>query len=310
MFNGLVSIVIPAYNASNYLKEAIESALSQTYRNIEIIVVNDGSMDDGATEKIALSYGDKIRYFKKENGGCASALNYGISVMKGEYFSWLSHDDLYKPQKIEQLLQLLNTYSVDDYRKCILGSNDLILNSQGKIKRNLFNNSVGMISPLQAFHETLNVKTINGCSLLIPKSVFDTIDGFRTDYKHLLDRELWMRIAISNFSFCFADEPLVFSRVHNNQVTIQSQELLYDEEEKLLSEYIEKALTPKTISFLEPLCYFALKRKHYTIGNEIIDMLKKWNRYNIKVMFLSEKYYIRGLLRAKIRNYYKSLIRK
>ena len=73
-YNPKVSIVIPAYNAANYLAEAIDSALNQTYPNIEIVVVNDGSNDDGITRQICQSYGDKIRYFEKENGGCAMPL--------------------------------------------------------------------------------------------------------------------------------------------------------------------------------------------------------------------------------------------
>ena len=78
MYTPKISIVIPAYNASNYLAQAIDCALAQTYPNVEIIVVNDGSKDEGATERVALSYGDKIRYFSKENGGSSSALNMGI----------------------------------------------------------------------------------------------------------------------------------------------------------------------------------------------------------------------------------------
>ncbi|WP_032139571.1 glycosyltransferase family 2 protein, partial [Rickettsia tamurae] len=108
IYHTLVSIIIPVYNGANYMKEAINSALAQTYKNIEIIVVNDGSKDNGETERVALSYGDKIRYFHKENGGCGSALNYGIKNMKGEYFSWLSHDDIYYPNKIEHQVNILN----------------------------------------------------------------------------------------------------------------------------------------------------------------------------------------------------------
>lgn len=99
--NPLVSIVIPVYNGSNYLAQAIDSALGQTYPNCEVLVVNDGSDDGGATAELALSYEEKIRYFEKENGGVATALNLGIRQMRGEYFAWLSHDDLYKPEKIE-----------------------------------------------------------------------------------------------------------------------------------------------------------------------------------------------------------------
>lgn len=97
----LVSIVIPVYNGANYLAQAIDSALAQTYPQVEVIVVNDGSNDDGASYRIAQQYGDKIRYFDKPNGGVSSALNLGIREMKGDYFAWLSHDDFYDSSRIE-----------------------------------------------------------------------------------------------------------------------------------------------------------------------------------------------------------------
>lgn len=310
MFNGLVSIIIPAYNASNYLNEAIDSALSQTYDNIEIVVVNDGSTDNGATEKIALSYGDRIRYFSKENGGCASALNYGMTVMKGEYFSWLSHDDLYKPERTKSLLELLDKFSIQDYKKYVLGSNDLILNPEGRLSKNIFNNSVGMISPEQAFHETLNVKTINGCSLLIPKAILDEVGGFLTDYKHLLDRELWMRIALAGYSYCFAEEPMAISRVHNAQITVKAQSSLYQEEEKLICDYTLKTNSIDKADFLRPLCFFAYKRKHYVIGLDVKHKLNALNALDVKTKMQILKYSVNGKLRRLIGPMYKKMLRK
>ena len=108
LYEPKVTIIIPVYNGSNYLAQAIEAALAQTYLNCEIIVVNDGSKDDGASEKIALSYGNKIRYYLKENGGVSSALNFSLEKMTGEWFSWLSHDDLYYPNKIEKQVAFIN----------------------------------------------------------------------------------------------------------------------------------------------------------------------------------------------------------
>ena len=87
--NPKVSIVIPVYNGEDYVNEAIDSALAQTYENCEVIVVNDGSTDN--TEAIVKTYGNKIRYFSKENGGVSSALNVGIEHMEGEYFQYLPH---------------------------------------------------------------------------------------------------------------------------------------------------------------------------------------------------------------------------
>lgn len=308
--NDLVSIVIPAYNASNYLSEAIESALSQTYSNIEIIVVNDGSPDNGKTRKVAMRYGEKIRYYEKENGGCASALNYGINHMNGQWFSWLSHDDLYEPRKIEELLGLIGKYKLDPDRT-VLGCNDFIMGPDRIKKDSLFNNSTGILSPEKAFGETLNKKTFNGCGLLIPKNILNDVGDFHTEYKHLLDRELWMRIAVHGYSYCYADSPLVVSRVHGQQVTVKAQKALYGEETKLIEEYISiiesKNLPPE---FMKQLCFFAYKRKHYVQGKKMMQVMSANKNLDRKTRLTVLKYSIYGVGRSIVGPIYKNLIRK
>ena len=304
----LVSVVIPAYKAANYLSEAIDSALSQTYKNIEIIVVNDGSPDDGATRNVALSYGDKIKYYEKENGGCASALNYGISVMQGDYFSWLSHDDLYLPEKIESLLKMADELGCDK-DTTVLGCNDLIQSPSGQRTKSLYDNSSGLLSPEKAFGENLNIKTMNGCGLLIPKKVLETVGGFRTDYKHLLDREMWMRISVAGYDYAFVKDALVVSRAHNQQITVKASNLLYDEETKMIDEYRD-ILKDKKADFMRELTYFAFKRKHYNKGKELKKLLISMSALNMKTRATIVKYTIEGKLKAIVRNAYKSLIRK
>ncbi|MDG6991189.1 MAG: glycosyltransferase family 2 protein, partial [Nitrososphaerota archaeon] len=87
----VVSVVIPAYNRERFIGSCIDSALKQDFHSFEVIVVDDGSTD--GTADVCRSYGGKIRYFRKPNGGAASALNYGIKKMEGGWFKWLSSDD-------------------------------------------------------------------------------------------------------------------------------------------------------------------------------------------------------------------------
>lgn len=94
----LVSIIIPCYKQAEYLPAAIDSALAQTYAPIEVIVVNDGSPDD--TEKVALSYGDRIVYVARPNGGLSAARNTGIARARGQYLKFLDSDDHLHPEQI------------------------------------------------------------------------------------------------------------------------------------------------------------------------------------------------------------------
>ena len=151
-FKPLVSIVIPVYNGSNFLAQAIDSALAQSHKNLEIIVVNDGSCDDGATERIALGYGDKIRYFCKPNGGVSSALNFGIEKMKGEYFSWLSHDDLYAPDKVEREVEALRVVPTRPTQLCAAL---IILSTPMEISSSIRQAAVGSVFRRRSFRHIL-----------------------------------------------------------------------------------------------------------------------------------------------------------
>lgn len=223
-----ISIVIPAYNASNYLSEAIDSALAQTYLNKEIIVVNDGSRDDGATERVALSYGDKIRYLYKENGGSSSALNMGIANMTGEWFSWLSHDDLYVPEKLEKQVRYMNALNVEqeDLTRHVFFSASELIDSTGKIIKpfhetqalsvaqkldNIPNNGYLIAEPTKyIFH---------GCSCLIHKDAFADVGCLDEKLRILNDVDLWFRLYSANYKVHYIPEALVKGRIHAEQVS-------------------------------------------------------------------------------------------
>jgi glycosyltransferase involved in cell wall biosynthesis len=94
----LVSVVIPCYRQGQFLSEAIESCLAQTYRPLEIIVVNDGS--DDQTASVAANYADKIKYIYRKNGGLCAARNTGIAAVTGQYIKFLDADDKLAPEQI------------------------------------------------------------------------------------------------------------------------------------------------------------------------------------------------------------------
>ena len=208
-----VSIVIPVYNGANYMKQAIDSALAQTYGNIEVIVVNDGSQDDGATDKIARSYGNQIRYFKKPNGGVATALNYGIEKMTGEYFSWLSHDDMYTPYKIEREVRCLREQGdpstiiaegfqvIDAAGKYLYRTNISDLYTEAQLKNPVF---------------LLLHGGIHGCGLLIYKNHFQRVGLFDPSLPTTQDYDLWFRM-FRGQKICYMKEVNVLPRSHDEQ---------------------------------------------------------------------------------------------
>ena len=223
-YSPLVTIVIPVYNGKNFMSEAIDSALAQTYDNIEIIVINDGSNDGGETERIALSYGDKIRYISKENGGVSSALNVALKNANGDWFSWLSHDDLYFPNKIEKqinfLRELLKNYPSLDLERIALHSATVSIDINGKIikKPNYKNTDIVEDSRKIIIDNIYNYK-LSGCSFLVPMTAFKDYGGFKEDIRTVSDVEYWYRLIFNGFHFyCLKNDILVYNRSHGKQV--------------------------------------------------------------------------------------------
>jgi len=273
-FNPKVSIIIPVYNGSNYLREAIDSALAQTYSDYEVIVVNDGSDDDGKTASIARSYGSRIRYIEKPNGGVASALNAGIRNMKGEYFSWLSHDDAYHPHKLEIQVDYLRKGD----RGIILYSDyDYMDASSAFLKKR-------SIAPPPEKGMRLALLTgdpVNGCTTLVPRACFDAAGLFNERLRTIQDYDLWFRLA-KKCRFVHIPQALLKSRIHTGQgiYTIPGH---YDECQaffiRAFSELAEEEISEMTglpLSVFYARSAVSMKIRGFTgVAAHLLDLSKK-----------------------------------
>ena len=199
-----VSIVIPVYNGANFVANAIESALSQTYKNIEIVVVNDGSNDDGETANICLQYSDRITYIEQENKGVAGAMNTAFEHLTGDLFCWLSHDDEHLPEKTKKQVDFLRRFGRDDL---MLFGNYFLMDDHGEnwhesqMNQELLRKKPG-IALLRGM--------INGCTIMIPTDIIRKHLPFKTDLRFTQDYDMWDRIR-EDGEFLFQPETLVRS---------------------------------------------------------------------------------------------------
>jgi glycosyltransferase involved in cell wall biosynthesis len=232
-FNPRISIVIPVYNGANFLREAIDSALSQTYKNLEVIVVNDGSDDGGKTEDIAKSYGDRIRYFYKENGGVASALNIGIREMTGEWFAWLSHDDMFSPNRIEEDMRVIRNNPEARVTFC----KTVLIDDKSEFVKKIDYPIQSVTNP----RESLLLGGVNMCAVTIHRSCFEKTGLFNESNKMTQDVEMSLCLS-KDYKYYLNDKGITYRRKHAQRGTVQ----LRDQHKKylvLLSETIKNNFT-------------------------------------------------------------------
>lgn len=306
----LVSIVIPVFNGYPYLREAIDSCLGQTYKNIEIIVVNDGSPDDGKTEEIALSYGDKIRYFCKENGGVSSALNFGISHMSGEWFSWLSHDDLYDCEKVQKQVEALQKRKD---KECVVRCESSLIDSEGNPifrPHRLVNGEFSGLKMMKMHY--LREVSLYGCSLLIHRNVLKKAGWFDENLRAVQDEMYWWNIMRLDIPFVSIADKLVKIRVHKGQQTRVLSDK-FDTERRQMQDTMQALYEAGQIANEQAVALFVYKRCRSGEKQQVQDLRKSIERRSKtkgRFKFMCLIYSVYGRIYCVVKKVYRRIFKK
>jgi glycosyltransferase involved in cell wall biosynthesis len=201
-----VSIVIPTYNRADTLSRSIDSALSQTYRPIEVIVVDDGSTD--RTCEVLASYGGRIRHEKQANAGPSSARNRGVGMSRGEFIAFLDSDDVWHVDKISRQVRLMDGGGHVD---CCITNASIIDTTEAALTT--FRASDVMCGLDEGYWlnpaEIIATRFVlfNQCAL-IRRSAFEEVGGFNPGMRLLEDHDLAFRLALRG-EWAFISDPLV-----------------------------------------------------------------------------------------------------
>lgn len=196
-----ISIIIPLYNKKPYIKRTLHSVLNQTYKNFEVLIVNDGSTDDGP--KVVREFNDyRIRLINQKNKGVSSARNKGISQAKYDLIALLDADDEWKPLFLENLLELLKKYP----ESVMFGAGYEIGGTNEKVMFKHVPEKDGIIK--NYFKAAIYRNPTCSSAVLIKKDIFSNIGGFPSELRRGEDSFMWSKIAL-NYSISFINEPLV-----------------------------------------------------------------------------------------------------
>jgi len=224
-----VSICIPTYNRKKYLKETIESILAQTYKEYEIVVVDDGSTD--GTEDMIRQLGVPITYHWQENGGDAAARNKLIELAQGKYISFIDSDDLLFPDAIERLVKVMETETEDVVAYGSYVRIDQDGNVYGKCKRKLFSGNI-----TKHLFRTI---IVHSCGSMFPRKILNNGVTFDTSLRVCSDYDLWLSLSMK-YRFVALPNPTFKRRRHSDNLSTVSFENCLTEFKVLERFYYEK----------------------------------------------------------------------
>ena len=289
-----VSVIIPVYNAEKYVAGTINSVLSQTYREIEILIIDDGS-PDGSIEICQNFKDSRIKIIRQENRGLSGARNTGIRHAQGDYLAFLDADDMWLPEKLEKhVLHLDNSSEVG-----ISFSRSAFINEAGQYLNTYQMSKLNNIQPSELLYSS---PLGNGSSGVFRKEVFQEISFiddssgkketsyFDTNFVMYEDLECWLRIAITtSWQFSGIPEPLTLYRVNPQGLSANFVKAIdywekLDEKVKLYApELIDKW---KQLAMAYRMRYLAREAVRRQCGSMAVNLINRSLAYDWRIIFL------------------------
>ena len=206
----LVSVIIPNHNYGRYLRQAVESALGQTYPHREVLVVDDGSDDD--SEAVLRGYGGRIRWVRQSRQGGAAARNRGVAESRGTLLAFLDSDDRWLPEKLER--QVARWVAEPELGLVHCGVH--FIDAEGRRLGALCEGVEGWAAPELLLFRRLTYVT-GGSGSLVPREAFEAAGGFDARLSTSADWDFYYRVAVRR-RFGFVPEPLVEMRKHGTNM--------------------------------------------------------------------------------------------
>ena len=208
-----VSVIIPSFNRSTVIARAISSVLNQSYKNFELIIIDDGSTD--STDAVVESFikNDKIKYFRQPNLGVSAARNLGASKASGDWLAFLDSDDEWHPEKLQNQINFLK----ENESLKIAYTDEVWIRNGVKVNKKLIHQKFGG----WIFDKCIHQCFIAPSSVILSSNLFFEMGGFDKDFKVCEDYDLWLKIS-SLYEIGFISLPLISKYGgHSDQLSTQ-----------------------------------------------------------------------------------------
>ncbi|MCL5768205.1 glycosyltransferase [Acinetobacter sp. ANC5681] len=275
----LVTIAIPCYNHEQYVQDSIQSIIDQSYSNIELIIIDDGSKDNSVLKiqeliSICINRFSRFEFRYRENKGLCNTLNEALKWANGEYFCTLASDDMIQPEKIELQIQALREYP--EAIACFGGVN--IIDKHNKI----------IDQRVRSFKKTcfseifLNQHDLPASSQMIDTATLQTVGGFNPQTK-IEDWDLLLRLSNLDKEIIYIPYPLVNYRSHDENMS-KNQDMMYEEMLKIAMQYRDHKLYPSAVYTIQKIIKIRPLRKESPIKSLML-------RCKYYLIYLQNRYF-------------------